>query len=558
MKSLLIAAAISSIAFAAPVTWTSTHSEIVEQTTLALTPKLRAQTVMIGRLGFAETYLGTIIDKEGHIIAPFLPSLDGEPLPYLIYRPDGSRSELITIEEQPKRSLALLKLEDGFPEASPLQISTLDQHTVVVPSCAPIAFKGEQASLIVDHLPFAPSSEESNIFNLELPVHFPGSSVFDISGNLIGFVLGPDGNSTKALTVTKAATEFPKFGDLLPDPVSPNQPELPVAPSLSREERNEHFIGEITEARFAAGVRNLPSPLPCVLIFNEGAPLTNSTIGTIIRPDGLILAKASDLGPSLRVRYGGQNHPGLLLATDPTTDLALVSIQATNMPVVNWSEEIPTSGTTTFAPILLKENSEDMIAEERTYFGTFSHILPNGTRTLHASSQVTSLGLYTEQTESNLSIAALIKNTPAYESGLAPGDVLVSIEGTPVKTRSDLTTFLNARKVGDEVKVKVNRGDAPQEYTIKLSAPHLTPPATGINNATGLAMIPSVWRGPFPDTLVHTTPLNSWDCGSPVFNRKGEAFGLNIAATSPGRSLALPPGEIKSAITRMLSTSRPF
>ena len=61
-----------------------------------------------------------------------------------------------------------------------------------------------------------------------------------------------------------------------------------------------------------------------------------------------------------------------------------------------------------------------------------------------------------------------------------------------------------------------------------------------------------------PDVLVHTTPLNSWDCGSPLFNRKGQALGLNIAAVSPGRSYSLLPKDIKAAIARMLSNSRPF
>ncbi|MGC6465253.1 MAG: PDZ domain-containing protein [Akkermansiaceae bacterium] len=557
MKSLLIAISITSLSFGDSVTWTPAHSEVVEQTTLALTPKLREQTVIIGRLGLAETYVATVIDKEGHLISPFLPSPDGEPLPYILYRPDGSRSELKTIEEKPKRFLALLKYEDGFPDASPLQISALDQHTVVVPSCAPIASKGEEASLIVDHLPFSPA-KDSSVFNIELPVHFPGSSIFDISGNLIGFVVGPDQNSTKALTVTKAATEFPKFGELLPDPTPANQPSLPSAPSLTREEKKELFLGEITEARFAAGVDSLPSPLPCVLIFNEGTPLTNSTIGTIVRPDGIILTKASELGPSLSVRYAGQNYPGLLLATDEETDLALVSINASNMPVVRWHEELPPSGSTTYAPILLKENSEEMIAEERTYFGTFSHLLKAKTSTLHATSQVTTLGLYTEQTSSTLTIAALAKDTPAYESGLSPGDILISIDNTPLENRADLNVVLESKSVGDEVTVKVNRGDAPMEFKVKLSAPHLTPPATGINNVTGLAMIPSVWRGPFPDVLVHTTPLNSWDCGSPLFTRKGQALGINIAAVSPGRSYALLPKDIKAAMTRMLSNSRPF
>ena len=557
MKSLLIVIFLISLSSGEPISWTRNHSDIIEQTTLALTPKLRQQTVIIGRLGLAETYVGTIIDQEGHLIAPYLPSPDGEPLPYLLYEPDGRRRELKIIEEKPERFLALLKCEMGFPGAPPIQVSSLDQHTVVIASCAPIASKDEEISLTVDHLAFAPA-EQSNTFQLELPIHFPGSSVFDISGHLIGFILASEQSTTKALSLRKATLEFPSLGKLLPEETPPDQPELPVAPSLTREEQRELYLGEIIEARFTSAIQSLPSPLPCVLIFNEGSPLTNSIIGTIIQPNGLILTKASELGPSLNVRYSGRNYPAILLATDERTDLALISIEAEDLPTISWDETPPTPGATMFSPILLKENSEDMLAQQRAYYGTFSHLLRENSPTLHSSSRTTSLGLYTEQSDSSLTIAALIKGSPAYDSGLTPGDLLLEIDSKEISSRDALTTILSEKKVGDEVTVSIRRGERPMDFLIQLSAPTLKPPATGMNNATGLSMIPSVWRGPFPDAYVHTTPLNAWDCGSPLFNRQGQALGINIAAVSPGRSYTLVPKEIKQAVSRMLSQSRPF
>ena len=560
MKALFLAATLTATApliHAQSVEWTKAHSEIVEQTTIALSPKLRAQTVMIGRMGVAETRIGTIIGTDGHLVAPLIPSIDGENAPYLLYRPDGSRVELATIAEKPKRFLSLLKLADGFPEAAPLQVAELNQHTVVVPTCAPIASIGEPISLLVDHLQFKPG-EESSTFRLEYVLHYPGTSVFDISGNLVGFTLTFKDSGTEVLGIPKALTEFPELANLLPELITPDQPTLPSAPELSREEISELNMGEILEVRLASATRYLPSPLPCVLVFNEGAPLTNSAIGTIIRSDGLILSKASELGPSLSVRYAGKNHPGLLLATDEETDLALISIEATNMPVVTWYDGIPVIGQTLVSPILLKENTEEMVSEEMAYLGTFSHLLAANAPTLQDSSGVTNLGLYTEQTEASVVIAALAKDTPAYESGLAPGDIIRAIEGTTIANRTDLTTFLNSRRVGETVTVTIERSGGQQEFPVKLIAPNLIPPATGISMRTGLAMIPSVRRSPFPDVLVHTTPLNAWDCGSPLFNREGQAIGLNIAAFSPARSLSLLPKDIKAAITRMLSNSRPF
>jgi serine protease Do len=86
----------------------------------------------------------------------------------------------------------------------------------------------------------------------------------------------------------------------------------------------------------------------------------------------------------------------------------------------------------------------------------------------------------------------------------------------------------------------------------------MIPPATGINLAENLSMVPSIRRAPFPEVIVHSTPINAWDCGSPVFDINGNALGINIAAVSPARTIALKPKEIRAAIDRLLAKTRAF
>jgi len=271
----------------------------------------------------------------------------------------------------------------------------------------------------------------------------------------------------------------------------------------------------------------------------------------------MILTKASELGPDLRVRYGGKNYRGIILATDEKTDLALVGIDATGLPVVTWSDEIPTPGTTLSSPILLQESSDDMIAEPTAYLGTFNQLIKEKTPTVHSSSQVTSLGLVTEQQADGISIAAIQSQSAASETELAPSDLIAKIDGVDISQRSELTAILNEHRVGDEVTLTIKRDDEQKEIKIKLSAPHLIPPATGIV-IPNISMIPSVRRGPFPDILVHSIPLNAWDCGSPIFDRKGRALGLNIAASSPLRTLALRPVDIRATLEKLLAETNAF
>ncbi len=563
MKSLLLSS-LSALLVTVPlsaVEWTTAHEASLEQRTLALTPKLRSQTFIVGRMGVPETRVAVLVSKEGHLMAPFIPSIDGKNAPYLLYRPDGSRVELTSVVEKPKRYLALLKIEgelSEFTTADPVKTAPLSEHTVIVPGCAPIAAVGEPVSLITDHVQFPPL-EKSRAFRIDNITHPFGSPVFDPLGRLIGFTLVPKTTGLPVLMMTRVREEIRELDNLLGDPETPDEEKIyPIIPVKTKEEIKELTESPLTETRSLTGIKTLPSPLPCVIIFNEGKPLTNSALGTIVREDGLILSKASELGPDLRVRYGGKNYPGVLLSVDEKTDLALIGIQASGLPVVAWSDALPDPGNTLITPILLQEAVEDMVSEETSSLGTFSHVLKEKTPTVHATSEVTSLGLFAEQTESGLVIASLTKDTPAFKSGLEPGDTILALDGKKLTHRSELTTILNEQKVGDEVTLQVARGDEPQDFKVTLIAPNLLPPATGISVMTGVPMIPSVRRGPFPDSLVHTTPLNAWDCGSPLFDRQGKVIALNIAAVSPGRSLALPPEVVKAALDRLLTTSQSF
>jgi len=248
----------------------------------------------------------------------------------------------------------------------------------------------------------------------------------------------------------------------------------------------------------------------------------------------------------------------VLLSTDENTDLALVGISELGMPVVRWSEELPVAGSVVASPLLLQESTDEMVAEATSRVGNFSHVLEVGLPSVHATSRVTSLGLTTEQLDSGLKIAAIKPDTPAFESGLSPGDLIKQVNNQPINTRADLTAFLDRCEVGEMVTAQIVRGGSKRSHEVKLISPLMIPPATGINLSRGISMVPSIRRAPFPDVIIHTTPINAWDCGAPVFDINGNALGLNIAAVSPARTIALKPKEIRAAIKRLLTKTRAF
>lgn len=557
MKSILITAALASFLPAQTVTWTTRDESFVQKSTTELAEKLSRQMFIVGRLGLPDTRPAVVISKDGHLLAPFLPSIDGEDAPYLLYRPDGSRIELTTVAENKKRFVSLLKIKEPMPDLVPVRVAKVIDHTVIVPTTAPIASVGEPPSLFVDHLEFTPP-EEAKAMRLDGVFHPRGALVFDLSGALIGTTLKARKTNTPALMIPWLIADLPMLDGILADETVSELADLPLAPEATKEEAREISVSPVTQARQQFLQKSHPNPLPCVLVSNEGAQATHSVIGTIIRSEGLILTKASDLGPSLVVRYNGNNYPAVLLSTDEETDLALVGIKETGMPVVRWSDELPAAGAVVASPILLQESTDEMVAEATSYVGVFSHILKKGLPSVHATSQVTSLGVTTEQLESGLRIAAIKPETPAFESGLSPGDLIKKLNDRPIQTRIELTAFLDRCEVGEKVTAEIERGGASKTLELELVSPLIIPPATGFEISGGISMVPSIRRAPFPDVIVHTIPINAWDCGSPIFDLNGRALGLNIAAISPARTVALTPRDIRAAIDRMLAKTLPF
>ena len=65
-------------------------------------------------------------------------------------------------------------------------------------------------------------------------------------------------------------------------------------------------------------------------------------------------------------------------------------------------------------------------------------------------------------------IRGVVAGGPADEAGLRPGDVIVGIAGDIVRDPGDVSTEINERDPGEEVQVRVRRGDEEREIVVRL------------------------------------------------------------------------------------------
>lgn len=78
------------------------------------------------------------------------------------------------------------------------------------------------------------------------------------------------------------------------------------------------------------------------------------------------------------------------------------------------------------------------------------------------------LGVNMADKNKKVVVTKVSPNSPAAKAELKAGDVIVSLAGQPIRTRSDLIEAVGNKKVGEEVDISIERGGKAMELTAKL------------------------------------------------------------------------------------------
>jgi serine protease Do len=66
-------------------------------------------------------------------------------------------------------------------------------------------------------------------------------------------------------------------------------------------------------------------------------------------------------------------------------------------------------------------------------------------------------------------VTRVFENSPAYNAGIAPGDMIIEADHKDIKDMGELTKELQSKKVGDDMSITIQRGPQTGEITMKLA-----------------------------------------------------------------------------------------
>lgn len=281
-------------------------------------------------------------------------------------------------------------------------------------------------------------------------------------------------------------------------------------------------------------------------------------LGTVVREDGYIVTKASEIAGPTRVRLQGQEHTARIINGNGPNDLALLKIEADQLTPVRWISETPVLGS------LLVMPGADQQPMAMAVVSVDARPISRRVNNVHVEKPAKPFlgvaGLQADAEKRGVRIGSVEKDGAAAKAGLQKGDIVNQIDGEAVESVAQFVQSIQNAKVGDQIKLTILRGDETLELTAILGErPTLDVPEDEGDDSQSAAQVYSARGGKlserrtdFPVALTHDAVIWAPQVGGPVLNTDGQAVGINIARYGRTATYAIPAEHARQVIEQMM------
>jgi len=275
--------------------------------------------------------------------------------------------------------------------------------------------------------------------------------------------------------------------------------------------------------------------------------LSNSrhcALATAVHTDGWLVTKASELDPkeSLEIEFpGGLRLPATVSDRLDAYDLALLKVDAAGLKVVSWSDRpVPTPGS-----FLAAAGPAEGVAA--------IGIASVGLRNLYESPKGYMGVQLLRASTGPAVIDEVMEGGAAEEAGLQKNDQIVAVDGVTIQGREALVNEISRRRPGEEITLKVLRGE--DEIEIRLSLmDRRESMARHFQDRDPMVLMSgrlSRHRRSFINVFQHDLVLAPEECGGPLVDLDGHVVGLDIARSGRVESLAIPAADLKNLLAQV-------
>lgn len=291
-------------------------------------------------------------------------------------------------------------------------------------------------------------------------------------------------------------------------------------------------------------------------------------LGTIVRSDGYILTKLSEVKDSNNVRVqlpNGRLVAAQIVNEDETLDLALLKVAARQLDVVKFAK---TESEHTIGQFVLSVNHQ----ERALSWGVIS--LESYVTRSEADRPFLGVGVGDPVTTEDLEgtghaagcrFGEITPGSGAEAAGLEAGDICVAIDGEPTPEFQVLAEIIGRHAPGDEIKMTIVRGGEVLDLTATLGrrgqpAQPEQPnnpfpfPLPGLNG--GVEGPVSSVRSGFGSVIQHDGNVQPDSVGGPLVTLNGDVVGLNIARGDRTKTYAIPGAALVELVPTMIKTAR--